>query len=303
MATGARLKRGVLLSLGVAAIMLGAWLTWGFREAGDPAPPGAVPFPRGIFRRVFIIVLENTNYDQALRQPFLQHFASIGVLFTDYHGVTHPSYPNYLAMVAGSPLGVSNDTPKDLDATSLLDLLEPAGVIWKVYAENLPSPCFRGVASPDGLYARRHEPYISFRNVQENPARCNRIVNAEQLQADVARDALPQYSLYIPNVKNDGHNTDVGYSDAWLKGFLSPLLGNPSFMKGTLVVITFDENGKGWGNQIYTAFVGPMVGAGIREGGDYDHYSLLRTIEENYGIGSLGRNDAKAKPICCIWKR
>ncbi len=303
MANGARLKRGILFSLGVAAILAGAWLVWGFREAGDPAPPEGARFPRGIFRRIFIIVLENTNYDQALRQPFLGRLASMGVLFTDYHGVTHPSYPNYLAMVAGSSLGVTNDTAKDLDATSLIDLLEPAGVTWKVYAENLPSPCFRGATSPDGLYARRHEPYISFRNVQENPARCNQIVNAEQLLADVARDALAQYSLYIPNVKNDGHNTDVGYADAWLKGFLSPLLGNPSFTKDTLVVTTFDENGRGWGSQIYTAFVGPMVRAGIREGGRYDHYSLLRTIEENYGIGSLGREDAKARPICCIWKR
>jgi hypothetical protein len=301
MKTRRNLGRGILISVVIATILCAAGLA--SRSPAGEAPVKMSPPPRGIFHRVFIVVLENTDYEQALRQPFLEHLASIGALFTDYHSVTHPSYPNYLAMAAGSTLGVAHDSPKDLDATSLVDLLEPAGVTWKVYAENLPSPCFRGTSSPDGLYVRRHEPYISFRNVQENPARCDRIVNAEQLRADVARDTLPQYSLYIPNVRNDGHDTGVAYADTWLKTFLSPLLENPSFKKDTLVVVTFDENGGFWGNRIYTALVGPMVRAGATNGTRYDHYSLLRTIEENYDVGSLGREDARATAICCVWSQ
>ncbi len=303
MATEARLKRGSLLLLGIATAVLGAWIAWGFHPAGGVTPPEAAPFPRGVFQRVFVIVLENTDYTQATRQPFLSQLASLGALLTDYHGVAHPSYPSYMAMVAGDTLGISHDSPKDLDATSLADLLQAAGVTWKVYAENLPSPCFRGIASPDGLYVRRHEPFISFRNVQENPARCHRIVSAEQLRADLAADTLAQYSIYIPNVRNDGHDTGVAYADTWLKTFLSPLLDRPAFLKDTLVVITFDENDRTWGNRIYTALVGPMVKAGSRSGIRYDHYSLLRTIEENYGVGSLGRKDAKAAAICCVWRQ
>lgn len=281
---------GLLVALAIAPALL----------AGAAAP--AEHPPRRTFDRVFIIVLENTNYDQALRQPFLRHLTAIGALLTDFHAITHPSYPNYLALVAGSTFGITNDEQRDLEATSLVDLLEPAGVTWKVYAENLPSPCFTGIASPDGLYVRRHQPYISFRNIQANPARCRRIVNAAQLRADLADDALPQYSLYVPNVRNDGHDTGVEYADAWLKGFLSPLLRDPHFTRGTIVIVTFDENARAWRNQVYAVFVGPMVRPGATNGNRYDHYSLLRTIEDNYAVGTLGREDGRATTVCCVWK-
>jgi hypothetical protein len=276
-------------------------------------PPSLSLMPRGVraaagrsaglrFERVFIVVLENQDYDRALRQPFLQHLASIGALFTDFHAITHSSYPNYLAMAAGSTFGIEDNTPQDLDARSLVDLFEAAGVTWKVYAENLPSPCFTGHASPDGLYVHRHEPYISFRAIQSQQAWCGRILNAAQLQADLAQDALPQYSFYVPNLRNDGHDTGVAYADSWLQGFLAPLLLNPHFSRGTLVIVTFDENARARGNQIYTVFAGPMVQPGITSGIRYDHYSLLRTIEDNYGLATLGREDAKASVICCVWK-
>ncbi len=254
------------------------------------------------FERVFIIVLENEDYDRALSQPYLQFLASIGALFTEFHAIAHSSYPNYLAMVAGSTLGIEDNTPKDLDARSLVDLFEAAGVTWKVYAENLPSPCFTGHVSPDGLYVRRHEPYISFRAIQSQQAWCGRILNAAQLQADLAQDALPQYSFYVPNLRNDGHDTGVAHADAWLQGFLAPLLLNPHFSRGTLVIVTFDENPRARENQIYTVFVGPMVQPGVTSRIRYDHYNLLRTIEDNYGLATLGREDAKASVICCVWR-
>ncbi len=297
------LTRGTLRSLAVVMIVLGAWLGLGALWEPGKTRSAALTIPRGTFHRVFIIVLENADYDQAIRQPFLRHLTSIGAVFSDYHAVGHPSYPNYLAAVAGSTLGVVYNHPTDLDATSLVDLLEPAGVSWKVYAENLPSACFRGAVSPDGLYVRRHEPYISFRNVQENPTRCDRIVNAEQLQTDVAEGTLPQYSLYIPNLKHDGHDTGVRHADGWLETFLSPLLENPSFIRDTLIVVTFDETPGPWGSRVYTVFIGPMVRSGVTNANWHDHYSLLRIIEENYGVGSLGREDAGAKPICCVWRK
>ena len=187
-------------------------------------------------------------------------------------------------------------------ATSLVDLLDPAGVAWQVYAENLPSPCFTGITSPDGLYVRHHEPYISFRTIQAKRARCERIVSADQLSADLARNALPRYSLYVPNIRNDGHDTGVAYAATWLQAFLSPLLQSPPFTRDTLDIVTFDENAGARGNQIYTTFVGPMVRPGATNGIRYDHYSLLRTLEDNYGVGTLGREDAKATAICCVWK-
>ncbi len=311
--------RCCLVALAITAIMFGSSLLLPPSRAEGAVGPGGVRSPHRLFDRVVIIVLENADYNRALQQPFLQHLTTLGALFTDYHAVTHPSYPNYLAMVAGGTLGINNSDQRDLEGTNLVDLLEAAGVSWKVYAENLPAPCFTGEESGDGLYVRRHEPYISFRTIQTNRARCERIVNAAQLQADLAQGTLPQYSLYVPNLQNSGHDTPLwdprawvqtllgrnpglANTDAWLKGFLSPLLENPSFTRNTLVVVTFDENEGAQGNQVYSVFVGPMVRPGITNGNRMTHYSLLRTIEDNYGVGTLGREDATATPICCVWK-
>jgi phospholipase C len=295
--------RQIGVSLGLATILFSTGLLQDPPPADGQAGSGAVGASGRIFDRIFIVVLENTWFARAAEAPFLQSLAARGALFSNYYAVSHPSYPNYLAMVAGSTLGVKDDKQRDFDATSLVDLLEPAGVSWKVYAEDLPSPCFLGGSSPDGLYVRKHEPYISFRNIQRSPARCARIVNADQLSADLAADDLPQYSLYIPNVRHDGHDTSLGEMDAWLRGFLTPLLQDPRFMRRTLLVVTFDEDAGLWTNRIYTAFVGDMVQPGITNGNAYNHYSLLRLIEENFGLGTLHREDSQATAICCVWKR
>lgn len=303
----------------VAAIILAGLLTLDSQSAKSQDPALPTRSPHRIFDRIVVIVLENTKRTEALQQPYLRHLTAIGALFTDFHAVGHPSYPNYLAMAAGTTFDIRDNEPRNLDATNLADLLESSGVRWKVYAENLPGRCFTGNESPDGLYVRKHEPFISFQSIQTNQARCERILNADQFRDDLAKNALPEYSLYVPNLRNDGHdmplldprawgqtllgrNAGLVNADTWLKGFLSPLLQNPDFTRGTLVVVTFDESNAGGGNQVYTVFVGPMVRPGVTNGKRYDHYSLLRTIQDNYGVGSLGREDATATPICCVWK-
>lgn len=292
-----------ILPVAIAAALLGLWLLHSAPVGSGQARSPADGAPARLFDRIFIVVLENTWFSRAVGAPFLQSLASRGALFTNYYAVTHPSYPNYLAMIAGSTLGVQDNSERDFDATSLVDLLESAGVSWKVYAENLPSPCFLGARSPDGLYVRKHEPYISFRNIQGSPERCARIVNADQLPSDLAEDALPQYSLYVPNVHHDGHDASIGEADAWLRTFLTPLLQDPRFMRRTLLVVTFDEDSGFWTNRIYTAFIGDMVQPGITNESRYNHYSLLRMIEDNFGVGTLNREDSRAAVICCVWKK
>jgi len=294
-------RMGVLL--GITAALLGAGVLPGAPFDGSGGPRPAEAAAGLLFDRVFLMVLENTDFDQAMRAPYLRHLTTRGGLLTDFHAITHPSYPNYLALVTGSTLGIRDNRPQDLEATSLVDLLEPAGVSWKVYAENLPAPCFRGASSPDGLYVRKHEPYISLRPIQRNPARCARIVNAAQLSLDLAQEAMPQYSLYVPNLRHDGHATGVREADAWLQAFLPPLLSDPHFRRRSLLVVTFDEDSGSVGNHIYTVLVGEMVQPGASNGRWYNHYSLLRLIEDNYRVGTLGREDAKATAICCLWKR
>lgn len=258
--------------------------------AADAAPP---------FRKVFIVVLENTAYDAALAQPFLRDLAAGGALLTNFFAEAHPSFPNYVALTAGSTYGVTSLVT--LDVPHVGDLLESAGRTWKAYAEGYPGDCFLGASA--GAYVRRHVPFLSFANVQTNPARCARVVDAAVLAEDIEGGTLPDYSLYIPDLNNDGHDTGVAFADQWLARTFGPRLLDPRFTDGMLFVVTFDESPASSLNHIYTALYGPGVVAGSTSAARLDHLSLLRTIEDTLGLGTLGQQDAAATAITGVWRR
>lgn len=279
---------GVAASLGVLT------LGWGPTAlAGLPAPP---PGPR-----VLLVVLENADYVEARTRPFLAQLAREGGLLRWSFAVGHPSQPNYLALTAGQTAGVDSDAMVTLDVPHLGDLLEARGRTWKVYAEGYPGGCFLGVGA--GGYARRHVPFLSFQNVQADPARCRRIVEAAELATDIRQGTLPDYALYVPDVRHDGHDTGVDAADRWLAATFGPWLTEPRFMAQLLFIVTFDEGRRWWRrNHIYTVLYGDRVRAGSVSDMRYDHYSLLRTIEAVLGLGTLGQHDATAPVITGIWK-
>lgn len=270
------------------------------------ACPAASAHAAPSFQKVVIVMLENANYENAIQQPFLKDFAARGALLTNYHGVGHPSQPNYIALAAGTHDGVSGDGNVTLDVRHIGDLLEAKGKTWKAYAEGYPGNCFLG--SSDGAYARKHVPFLSFSNVTNDAARCANVIDGAAFLSDVAAGTVPNYSFFVPDLNDDGHDTDVATADAWLAKTIGPLLKNEAFMKGTLVVITFDEddyfirNGVMVNNHVYAALYGDSVAPGGTTDTLYDHYSLLRTVEDGLGLGTLGQNDAQAAPIAGVWK-
>jgi hypothetical protein len=90
------------------------------------------------FERVLIIVLENQGYSSAMRNAFLAKQATRGISFTNFKNLYHPSYPNYLAMIAGTSFGMHSDRqinlPDDAQHRTIADLLD-----WKNYADNYPT--------------------------------------------------------------------------------------------------------------------------------------------------------------------
>ena len=107
------------------------------------AHPGR-PIGMAAVARIFVVVLENEDASVALQQPFLASLAASGALLRNYHAVSHPSQPNYIAMVAGDAYGIDYDTPVTIDVAHLGDLLDAHGLSWKVYAEDYPGGCFLG---------------------------------------------------------------------------------------------------------------------------------------------------------------
>jgi len=262
-----------------------------------------------VFDHIFIIMLENQLVDAVLGNAFMKQLAGQGSFLSNSFGVTHPSQPNYIAAIAGAPLGVSSDDKVDLHATNLVDLLAQKDVTWKAYIENLPQDKTK---QSKGLYFRKHNPFISFTNIRTNPDRLARIVHADELAHDIANNTLPQFAWYTPNIQNDGHTPPdsfepgnparrVDFIAKFVEGFLPPLLAQPKFRTGTLVIVTFDESVPHSDNHIYTALLGDRVPVGMIISERYDHYSLLRTVEENFALGTLGRNDATARPFSFLF--
>lgn len=249
------------------------------------------------FDHVLVVVLENRDYSEVVNDPYLRSLAARGALLTNFHGVAHPSYPNYLAMIGGSTFGVEGDTQRDIDGRMLADLLEPAGLTWTQYAEDYPGGCYTKATSGK-LYARKHVPFMSFRSVQTNPIRCANVVSASRFD----RAHLPSYAFYTPNMQNDGHDAETAHAITWLKGFLEPILADTVTMRSTLIEVTFDESAHYSGtNQIYTVLLGGAIRPGVTSAQPLNHYSMLRTVEANFGLGTLGA-EAKEAPIVGVWR-
>jgi hypothetical protein len=255
--------------------------------------------PGKYFDRAIFVIFENTDYANAMKQPFFKKLANDGALFSNLTALTHPSQPNYIALTSGSTNGVRGDGSVDVSANNIVDLLEAQGVSWKVYAEDYPGNCF--TAAKKVGYVRKHNPFISFMNIQKNPARCSQIVNANQFELDATNGTLPSYVFYIPNMDNDGHDTNIGYADKWYSQKFSKYVSDSRFMAKTILISTFDEDGGSLKNQIYTSIVGFAVNPGVYSN-RLTQYSLLNLIEENWSLGSLTKNDAQAAPLPNIWK-
>lgn len=249
-------------------------------------------------KHVFMIVLENTDAASAIQQPFLSQLAAQGALLTNYSAITNPSQPNYIGLTSGGTWGIADDNNHTVDVRHIGNLIEEKGLTWKSYAEGYPGGC--NLSANVGTYYRKHEPFLSYTNVQTDPTRCAKVVNSSEFSTDLAAGNLPNFSLYIPDINNDGHDTGVAYADNWLSSTFSTLIKDPNFMKNNLFIVTFDEGSQA--NQVYTVLYGDSVKAGAQSAQATGHYGLLATIEQYLGLGSLGQADATAQPITGIWK-
>lgn len=250
-------------------------------------------------RRMIVVVLENRALTTVQANPYFQSLAARGRLLTDYRTISNPSQPNYVAMNFGDTMGVTDNSVIDIPGRNIVDLLEEGGVSWKTYHEHYPGNCWPGyrIGGVSGIaYARKHNAFISSDTVRNNANRCAKIVDHLAFEADVAAGTVPRYSVFVPDKDNSSHDTSVEFAAAWLQGWLEPKLANPS-LADVLWVITWDEAEIDGPIPISTILIGPGITPGSVDGATYSHYSLLRTTQAFFGLGSLGRNDATAPVI------
>jgi acid phosphatase len=234
---------------------------------------------------VVVIVFENREDSSVLGPgtgtPTFHGLAARYADLTNDDAVAHPSLPNYLALVSGSTQGITSDcTDCAAHGASIGTLLTRAHRSWGGYAEGYPS-------SP--RFAKKHEPFLYFAGQEPH---------VHPLSA-LRPSALPAFALVTPDLCNDMHDCSAATGDAWLAGFVKPLLRVPR----TAVFITFDEGttDAGGGGHIATIVAGTAVRPHSTTAQPVTHYSLLRTVEDALGLAHVGAS-AHAAPIAGIWR-
>ncbi len=250
--------------------------------------------PAGVpaFSHIYIIVMENKEYGSVIggdEAPYINSLASQYALATDYTAVSHPSEPNYLALFSGSTQGAIGDGVYNLGGENLADQIEKAGKKWNVFAQNYPLNCFKGTvasggADGAGTYARKHNPAMSFTDISGSSSRCANFTDLKHFDANAAN-----YELIVPNLCNDMHDCSVATGDKFLQGFVPQILKSGSWQNGGVLFIVWDEgtSGRGGGGQVPLLVISSAVKQGYRSTVPHNHYSLVRTIEDAWGMRCL----------------
>jgi hypothetical protein len=196
-------------------------------------------------QHVVVIMLENEERSTVLAQAPYEAYLSAQYGQADYFYATcHSSTSDYMALTSGDTFGcVSTGV---VTHANIADVLESQGMSWMAYMESMPSPCTLGTS---GTYTGGHNPFVHYSDIRYNAVRCtDHVVNSASFNQSVASGSLPSYSFYTPNTCNDGEiicganasqcpnypsvqnktceSIAVGQIDAWLQGFLTPMLNH-----------------------------------------------------------------------------
>ncbi|MEO5560877.1 MAG: alkaline phosphatase family protein [Dokdonella sp.] len=247
------------------------------------------------FDHVVIAIMENTGYSSIIGNtngaPYINSLLGSGASFSNAHGVTHPSQPNYLALFSGLQQGVTDDScPHAFTGVANLgSQLLGAGLSFAGYSETMPSQGYTGCSS--GNYARKHNPWVNFDNVPDTS-------NQTFTSFPSVFSDLPTVAIVVPNLCNDMHNCSISTGDTWLQNHLD---GSVQWAKShnSLFILTWDEDNFTTPNQIPMIFAGSnLIPDSYNE--TVNHYGVLRTIENMYGLSALA-NAAAAVPITDVW--
>ena len=259
---------------------------------GSPSPPAAsppslVPSPALVAQppsHVFVIVMENRSYAQVISARYIASLAAKYAVATNYHGVAHPSLPNYLAMTSGSTWGIADDGYHSLPPTGLGSQLTAARIPWHAYMEGMTGSCLRS-GYP---YALKHDPFPYF-----GGACPSEVTPFTHFADDMTKTDVPRFVWISPGLCNDGHDCSTSVADRWLSQVVPEILATSAWQQNGLLFVTWDE-GEDAANHVLTLVIRP--GGHITSDHYYNHYSLLATIEDRLGVPRLGEA-VKATPM------
>lgn len=281
---------------------------------GGPAAISAAPLPR--YDHVVVVIEENHSFAEILGAdspaPYLRFLAADGAALTQSFAVVHPSEPNYLALFSGSTQGVTDDSvPAGTPFTTpnLAAELRAKGLTFAGFSQSLPQLGYSGAAFTaepgEHRYARKHNPWVNWQSPAPGPNQLPPAVNLPfentfptRPEADFS--VLPTVAFVVPDERFDMHDGSIAQADEWLRAHLSAYAAWARD-HDSLLIVTFDEDDGSQANQIATIFYGAHLRPG-RHRERTDHYGVLRTLEDLFGLDHAGAA-ATAAPVTSVFAR
>ena len=321
--------------------------------------PASVAATAPPIKHVFVITLENKGFDETFGPsspaPYLAHdLTAQGQLLTQYYGIGHASLDNYIAMVSGqapnivtqadcpfyfnqlpgivAPNGqsIGQGCVYPASVKTVANQLETAGLTWKGYMEDMGTTCRHPALNSQDTtqqarvgdqYAARHNPFVYFHSVIDQPSCAQNDVPLDRLDSDLqSASTTPSYAFITPNLCHDGHDSPcvdgqpggLTSADAFLQTWVPKIMGSPAWSEGSLLVVTFDEAESGdasaccgeqpgyntpnpggttfgpGGGRTGTVLISQFIQPGTTDATPYNHYSLLKSVEDVFGLSYLG---------------
>ncbi len=265
------------------------------------------------FSHVVVIVLENHSFNDiigpagspaAQAAPYLNGLARSCGVASDYHSVTHPSLPNYLALTAGSTFGVTGDCKCTFPVGGVFLQAQQAHRGWGAYAEGMPSPCYP-LRSVDGRYTQRHNPPTIYTALVATCPRDDLALGSPTsgaLASALSAASLPGYVYIAPDLCDDMHDCGISTGDGWLAHWIPRIVQSHAYQSNTTAIfITFDEGSGGTGAfgedcsanptdqscHVPLVVVSRYTEPGTTVTRTLTHYSLLRASDFLLGLPPL----------------
>ncbi len=266
--------------------------------------PLAAAVPQGkYFDHIVIILMENKPLTAVYNiVPFQTQLGNKNALALNYTGCDHPSEPNYMCLLFAQDLNSGTDadpSPSTMtNDTAIVERMGDLGLTWKAMAEGYPGGCHLASTS---TFAAKHFPFVFSIPITTNPAKCANLIPGDPptLLNFLANPATaPNYLWLTPNECNDAHSCPVQTGDNYLASFVPQVLSSPTFLQTRSVLfITYDEDGTPLVDPLYAIFAGSAAKKGFTTHSFYSHFSLPKTIEDNWNLPSLGGRDVGAKSM------
>ena len=291
----------------------------------------ATPSSGAASAKTFLIIGENTSASQitAAHAPYLvDTLKPRAAWLTSYHSFTNSSsLGNYIAMTSGqfTRCEANNDLPTTCHQSigNVFQQLQSTGRTWFEFNESAANACDivdHGAAWSKNIYSAHHNPALYYTGLHGNGydeaiapnATCRERNLAtgttgpddtSAMDAALAAGKVGDLNVIVPNDCENGHDPcgtkdPVRQFDDFLRREVPKIQASPAYGTDSSILITWDEGADkplDPGNPLLVA-VGSKVRPGVVSTGSYNHYSLLRTLEDSFSLPHLA-HATTVKPL------